>query len=491
MPAGTSTNWPVLQGAEDGIVRAFSRLLARRADDVLVTAPTGRATVGDIDRLACALTARIRPFGLPAHGVVGLAVPNGPAFLAGLLSLRRMGHAVLLLDHAAPREDRRRTMVSLGACAVLECPEGWPSSPDTMRLAPVVAPQQLLPPGTAVIKLTSGSTGVPRGVAMTAESLLADESALASTMGLTDRDRLLAMVPMSHSYGFTTLALSALVRGLPLISPGDGGPLAPIEAARAYAATIVPTVPAYIQALLRLSQPPAWPMSLRRVITAGAVLSPATASAFRRRHGRPIHVFYGSSECGGICYDREGEAAERGTVGPPVDGVRITLSPTGDATDEGLVTVISPAVGATYLPDPDRRLASGTFETSDVAVWQGEEIALRRRADRVINVRGRKVDPGEVERVLAGLDGVEEAVVTSAASPNRDEHIVRAVVACPSGTLAYETIARWCQSQLADHKVPRSIVIVNAIPRNARGKVDRSALAALTVPGRAAEQDDA
>jgi acyl-coenzyme A synthetase/AMP-(fatty) acid ligase len=101
------------------------------------------------------------------------------------------------------------------------------------------------------------------------------------------------------------------------------------------------------------------------------------------------------------------------------------------------------------------------------------------------------VDPSEVERVLARLDGIEEAVVTSAAVSNREEHIVRAFVACPSGTLAYETISRWCQSQLADHKVPRSIVILDALPRTARGKIDRVALAALTPDVRAAERDDA
>jgi len=491
MPTGTSRNWPGFQGRDDGIARAFTRLVSRRPDDTLVIGPAARATVSDIDRLAKALEVRIRTLKLATHGIVGLAAPNGPAFLAGLVALRRTGHTVLLLDHLAPARDRDRAITAMGACAVLETSEAWPSSEAAVRVFATTHAHSAAPPGTAVIKLTSGSTGLPRGVAMTADHVLSDESALASTMGLTDRDRLLAMVPMSHSYGFTTLALSAIVRGLTLISPGDLGPLAAVIAARSHGATIMPTVPAYIQALLRLSQPPPWPTSLRRVITAGAMLTPSTARAYRRRYGRPIHVFYGSSECGGICYDREGDAAERGTVGSPVDGVNITLVPTCEADGEGLVSVTSPGVGATYVPDADRRLSAGTFETSDVAAWQGCELALRRRADRVINVRGRKVDPTEVERVLAALDGVEDVVVTPTSAADSGDTVVRAIVACPARPLAYETIARWCQERLADHKVPRSIVIVDEIPRTMRGKVDHGALAVLAAPESATGRGDA
>ena len=104
-----------------------------------------------------------------------------------------------------------------------------------------------------MVKLTSGSTGVPRGVAMRTEHVLADEAALARTMDLRADDRLLAAIPLSHSYGFTTLALSALVRGLTLVLPADRGPFSPLAAARDLGATVFPTVPAYIQALLKLA----------------------------------------------------------------------------------------------------------------------------------------------------------------------------------------------------------------------------------------------
>jgi len=462
----------------DPIVTAFSRLAARRGPDAIVVSTEGRATLGDVDSMARAVERQVAASSIEAGALVGLSAPNGPGFLAGFLALRRAGHAALLLDPLAPPEDRRRVVGLLGASAVLECAETWPSLAD-FRLSKVTATVGVPAMGdAAVVKLTSGSTGSPRGVAMSAETLLADEAALAHTMGLREGDRLLTAIPLSHSYGFTTLALSALVRGLALVLPPDRGPFAPLLAARELDASVFPTVPAYVQGLLKMSTPPPLPGVLRLVISAGAVLPSAVAAQFRETYGQPLHAFYGSSECGGIAYDRVGDAAERGAVGTPVEGVRISLAPLEpNDLGEGLVVVESASVGETYLPVPDPRLGGGRFETCDIGLWDGGGLVLRRRIDRVINVRGRKVDPSEVESILASLRGVEDVVVVGVSSPGLKDEIVRAVIACPSGGLGHDDVVSWCRTRLADHKVPRSVVILDAIPRNSRGKVDRPALA--------------
>lgn len=446
---------------------------------MLVASQERHATVGEIDGLSRAMAATIDPILMPPGTVVGLAAEHAAGFLTGFLALRRARQTVVLLDSLAPPHERQRACVAVGAAAELTCSTSWPSSVDDfcLTMTGFKTSRQTLS-DIAAIKLTSGSSGAARGVAMTEESLFADESALAATMDLRATDRLLAALPLSHSYGFTTLALSAMMRGLMLVLPSDQGPFAPLTAARELEATVFPTVPAYVQALLKVSRRPHWPARIRRVISAGAILPRASAVQFRETFGQAIHTFYGASECGGICYDREGGAAERGTVGTPVDGVRVTLEP--PAGTEGLVVVESASVASGYVPEFDLRLADGRFETSDVATWQGGELALRRRADRVINLRGRKVDPSEIERVLASLDGVDEAVVVGVVSQPGGEEIIRAVVACVGGRLDYQRVTAWCRRQLADHKVPRSVIIVDAIPRTSRGKIDRAALAQLT-----------
>jgi long-chain acyl-CoA synthetase len=218
---------------------------------------------------------------------------------------------------------------------------------------------------------------------------------------------------------------------------------------------------------------------LRLVVSAGARLPPATAAAFREAYGQPVHSFYGASECGGICYDRDGSAGERGTVGSPVEGVKVGLEPVPGLPDgEGVVTVRSPAVAERYLPERDARLAGRRFRTSDRASFRGEELVLLGRLDDLINVKGRKVDPAEVEQVISQLDGVFDVVVVGVSSRLDGSQTVRAVVACRPG-LGRDEIVAFCRDRLAAHKVPRSLRIVPSLPRTSRGKIDRRAILGL------------
>ena len=140
------------------------------------------------------------------------------------------------------------------------------------------------------------------------------------------------------------------------------------------------------------------------------------------------------------------------------------------------MVVRSPAVGVGYLPAPSASLENGAFRTSDRAAWAGDELRLLGRSDGLINVKGKKVDPAEVEGVLAGLAGVLEVVVLGVPSRVDGSQTVRAVVACPPGRLTAEDVVAFCRARLAEHKVPRSVRLVPEIPRNARGKIDRAAL---------------
>ncbi len=463
----------------DPILSSFESLAARVPERTLVQGTGRSASVGELDALAATLARRLAAAVAPDR-LVALAAPNGPAFLAAFLAIRRAGLGAALLDAGAPAPERARAAAAVGASALLICATGWPRSEAELVLAavdPVAEPTQL--PGSPVVKVTSGSTGVPRGVLVTAENLCADEAALFASMGLRDDERILAAIPMAHSYGLSSVALPAILRGSLLILPDEMGPLAPLEAARAAEASFFPTVPAYLQGLVRLQRPEAWPASLRLVISAGAALSAATAADFRTVYGRPVHVFYGASECGGICYDREGGAAERGTVGTPVEGVSVVLDEaSAPAGGEGAVVVRSAAVGVGYLPTPSPSLGHGVFSSSDRAAWAGNELRLLGRIDGLINVKGRKVDPAEVEGVLAGLAGVVEVVVLGVPSRLDGSQTVRAVVACPPGRLSAEDVIAFCRARLAEHKVPRSVRLVAEIPRNARGKLDRATLLA-------------
>ena len=151
-----------------------------------------------------------------------------PALLGEVVALRRLGHAVLLLDPAVPLAERRRSCAALGAAGLLSSTLGSPIDGSEWRFAAI---DDAVPfasdKGIGFVKLTSGSTGAPRGVAATEEALLADDDALARSMELRDDDRILGAIPMSHSYGFSSMVLPALRRGSVLVVPDEEGPLAP------------------------------------------------------------------------------------------------------------------------------------------------------------------------------------------------------------------------------------------------------------------------
>lgn len=433
-----------------------------------------KATIGDIERLARAIHRRAVESGLAPGNIVGLAAPNGPAFAAGYLGLRRAGLKVLLMDRGTPQTERRRIEQSLLSAGSLVLDTGWPSSADAMVLnldVETIPPD--IPDAVSTIRLTSGSTGQPRGISMTSEALLTDDSAIRSTMELKN-ERALAAIPLSHSYGFSSLFLPALTQGWLLAIPDGISPFSAVETASESRITFLPTVPAYIEALLKMEAPPQLPTTLRKVITAGAPLKPETAGRFREIFGQPIHVFYGASEVGGICYDRRGDAAERGTLGIALDGVEVLLAPEPGLPDgQGIVEVLSPATAVGYIPDGDETLGGGRYLTSDIGAFLDGELLLFGRVDAIVNVRGKKVDPREVETVLNGLSGVDEAMVMAIQGSSMSGESLGAIVAGDETMPQVDGIRAWCRQHLASHKVPRQILTVEALPRTPRGKVDR------------------
>lgn len=458
----------------DPIVASFDALVRRDASAPLVASIGRAASRADVDDASRQLARLLEDRARGSYLLVAAA--NGAGFLACLLGARRAGLVPVLADRSAPAAELERIAGALGIAAALVCDEPFPRDTSSFRATPFAVRAETPPWGDGYVKLTSGSSGIPSGVAVAPEALAADDDQLASSMGLRADDRILAAIPWSHSYGLSSAVLPALRRGSLLVVPDDGGPWAPLAAARAAEATFFPTVPVYLQTIATLAQPPQWPPSLRLTISAGAPLTAETALRVRESFDRDVHVFYGASECGGICYDREGGAALRGSVGTPVDGVEVALS--DDDADEATIVVRSRAAGRGYVPFADARLEAGRFRSADRGAWRaGGELALLGRADRLINAGGKKVDPSEVEAVLREMPGVREAVVVGVRPEDGLREIVRAVVAGDVATIGYGDVVGWCRARLAAHKVPRSVLVVEAIPRTARGKIDRAALA--------------
>jgi acyl-coenzyme A synthetase/AMP-(fatty) acid ligase len=232
-------------------------------------------------------------------------------------------------------------------------------------------------------------------------------------------------------------------------------------------------MPVFYQAFCEMEDIPQLP-KLRLCISAGAPLPVAVAKKFREKFKLPIHSFYGASECGGICYDREATNEIEGFVGAPMEDVDLEVI--DRAASASQVRVRSAAVGDGYFPEPDEeKLGRGFFVPDDLLTKAKHGFRIAGRISDVINVAGKKVNPAELEAHLLRFRGVRQAVVFGRASPLRNEEVAACVVAAPGVTEV--DLLQFCRSGLSGWQVPKRIFVLDVIPVNERGKISRRELA--------------
>src|SRR5437879_8168827 len=171
-----------------------------------------------------------------------------------------------------------------------------------------------------LLKLTSGTTAAPRAIRFGSQQLLADCNQICDSMGISDADLNFGVIPISHSYGFSNLLMPLIVRGVPMVVSRDRTPRAVLADLARTNATVFPGSAIFYQAFCDMHDVPAL-RQLRLCISAGPPLSGTVAKRFFEKFKLLIHSFYGASECGGICYDREGTAFEDGVAGEPLKNV--------------------------------------------------------------------------------------------------------------------------------------------------------------------------
>lgn len=412
------------------------------------------------------LAARIDDFtarfgGFRANDVIAIQLPNSVDFIAAFGAVLKRKLVAILIDRDATEAEVGNVLAHFNARGLVY----------RTGFSTRAASRPDLPEGARLIKLTSGSTGMPKGIVATEENIIADAVNICATMDIRPDDINLGAIPMSHSYGFSNLVTPLFVQGTAVVISNDYLPQSVVNLCNRFSCTVAPLIPMVFDHLITAGVGDF--ETVRTFLSAGAPLPPAVSRKFRERFGIPIHTFYGCSECGGITYDREGAAVERGTVGRAMENVTLT-------SKRGRLAVRGDNVALGYLHDATtfQPFDDGVFVTDDlVDVRDDGEIAITGRASELINTAGKKVNPREVEQVLLQIDGVREAKVYGEPAGARGDVVAAAVVASPDVTR--ESIRTFCLAHLSPHKVPRIVKLIESIPVDERGKVKRAALAAL------------
>jgi acyl-coenzyme A synthetase/AMP-(fatty) acid ligase len=321
-----------------------------------------------------------------------------------------------------------------------------------------------IPSEVVHLKTTSATTGLPKFVGFTGGQLFADLQQITSTMRLNRDLPNLGAISLAHSYGFSNLVLPLLLKGIPLIlsSPFPEAVKESMQQARRCA---IPAVPALWNTWFQAGILD--PNKIALAISAGAPLPLSLEQSIHQQTGIKVHNFMGSTECGGIAYDRTSLPRKNSeTVGSAMDHVKLSLN------SEGFLEVESAAVGSGYLPDPKPELQGGKFVTSDLAQIEAGNLRLLGRGDDVINMAGKKIGPAVIEAKMQLYPGVTDCLVFAVEDNDRNQRII-ACAASQKKDLNVPELRAFLSQHLEAWQIPREIFLSEDLPVNQRGKRSR------------------
>jgi malonyl-CoA/methylmalonyl-CoA synthetase len=421
-----------------------------------------------------------------AGGVaVPLAVSHPPAELEHVI--RDAGAGIVVAD---------ASFAALAAPLARAVRARFVVTADALRAGPAEALPHLASTRRAMIVYTSGTTGRPKGAVSTHQTIGAQISSLVSAWGWSPADRLLLVLPLHHVHGIINGLGSALaVRATCEI-------LASFDAATVWERlasgeitvfTAVPTIYSRLASAWDAAPPDVrrrWSdgvSGLRLMMSGSAALPVQMLERWRTISGHTLLERYGMTEIGmALANPLEGERRP-GFVGVPLPGVEVRLvDELGCEVAEGSpgeLEVRGPSVFSEYWRRPEetaQAFRDGWFRTGDMAVLErGAYRLLGRTSVDIIKTGGYKVSALEIEELLRTHPCIAECAVVGLHDEEWGERVSAAVELRPGAALSLDELQRWAKTHLAPYKVPRALLPVEALPRNAMGKVLKPEVAGL------------
>ncbi len=362
--------------------------------------------------------------------LVALDLPGGPAFVAALRRVWNAGDAAFPVDQRLPPSAKAALIAAMAPAVAID-----PSGVETTLEGGLP-----MEPGDALVVATSGAAGAPKGVILTHDAVAASAAATNARLGVLPADHWLACLPLSHVGG-----LSVVTRAL---AGGTGLTVLP-----AFEAAAVAEAGASLVSLVATLLPRVEPSLFRSIVLGGSAppsdLPPNAVTT------------YGMTETGsGVVYD-----------GRPLDGVEVRIDRTGE------IHVRGPMLLRAYRDGTDPR-RDGWFATGDLGRWgpDGRLVVDGRRGDLIIS-GGENVWPEPVEAVLRRHPKVRDVAVGGTTDPEWGQ-VVTAYIVVAGEAPTLDELRAAVKEELAAHCAPRRLVLVDAIPRTALGKIRRGELGA-------------
>ena len=500
------TGWP----ADSSVPALFAAQVARDPDATALVLGADSVSYAELDRRSNALAWLLRSRGVGADMPVGVAIERGTGLITALLAVLKAGGAYVPVDNSSPASRVAAVIGAAGARLVLVTAQTAATMPrlagvDMVRVDTelgLAADERAAPPDVshplslAYVSFTSGSTGVPKGVAVPQRAVirLISDPTFAS---LGPGERLLHLAPVA--FDASTLEIwGALLTGATVViaPPGPLG-LADVASLLRTAGVTVAWLTAGLFHQLAETDVAAI-AGVPVVLAGGEVLNPDTVRAvLTARRGQPLVNGYGPTEnttfttCHVLTDPRQAGATV--PIGRPIqhtvvhvldpEGRPAPIGVTGElhAGGDGLARGYAGNAAATaraFVPDPSGR-GTRLYRTGDLARWRPDgTLEFVGRLDDQVKIRGFRVEPGEVAAVLRAHPAVRESVVV-VAGQGAQRHLIGYVTPAAGVDLAElrpSALRDFVAQRLPDYLVPAGFKAVARFPLNASGKVDRAAL---------------
>ncbi|MFJ2788483.1 MULTISPECIES: amino acid adenylation domain-containing protein [unclassified Streptomyces] len=505
---------PAAAAVWEPIHQRFEHWAETDPDRIAVVDTGRRTTYGELNRTANALARGLRTLGARPGTLVGVTAARTTPGLAAIIAVLKCGAGYVPLD---PQYPRRRLDHVIADCAlpfVVGEEEHRPLLEGTgVRFAATETLTALAtgtdgngdtgarPDDCAYVIHTSGSTGRPKGVVVPHRNLPQLFDGARPLLGFGPGDVWAAF--HSFSFDFSVWEIwGALAHGgtLLLVPPLTArDPEALWDLLRAQHVTVLCQTPTAFRSLVnRAVQTGHPPTGLRLVVFGGEELRPAALAPWYRGYGdtgpRLVNM-YGITETTVHVTARplnpDDTARDDSPIGVPLPGVTVhlldsTLTPVPQGAEGELcVSGFGVADGylrrpelteARFVPVPDGPTGARMYRSGDLARWDGDELIYLGRLDRQIQLRGFRIEPGEVEAALSTLPGVDRAFVTVRPDDGGEDALVAYALPTPHSRPEPGGLRAALAGLLPAHEVPRAVVLVSSLPLTVQGKADIEAL---------------
>ncbi|GAA0576726.1 AMP-binding protein [Paractinoplanes ferrugineus] len=466
-----------------GLAGELRQAAVRSPDRVAVVDETRSVTYAELldrsSRLAVAL-----PVG--AGDRVGVLCRNSAAMLETLIAVTSLGADPVLINTglsaaqlAVVGKDQELSLIVHDdefAAIVGDLPGAIPASALAAMIS-AVPPQELAPPARTgrTIVLTSGTTGLPKGAQRPTPGGFGPLCSIIDRIPLRAGVRVLIAAPLFHTWGYAGMQIALALRAT-IVLRRKFEPAAALAAMREHRVSALIAVPVMLQSLLELG-PQADRPALRIAAVSGSALPGGLATRFMDRFGDVLYNLYGSTEASWASIAAPADLrAAPDTAGRPPRGTVIAVLdadgapvPTGET---GQLFVGNEMLFEGYTNGSGKELRDGLLATGDLGhVDAAGRVYIDGRADDMIVSGGENVFPGEVEGLLADLPQVREVAVVGVPDDEYGQRLAAYVVLREAAVLDADAIRDHVRSNRARFCVPRDIVFLAALPRNATGKV--------------------